>query len=180
MPLEAGQDNTVAIVAIAVSGGVALAVAVLAAVTSHYRQKDALKHDRKMRGWDDCGRALDTALTNSYAWVGGLARVQSYWKDGRNLDEPEVKTLVLEANASIQGMYAAGALLDLRFGEDSAISRAFEEMLNTVKSLAQALRPYSAGHPYSDHVTTISATQDEANQALKKFVEEAKSWRDAP
>jgi hypothetical protein len=177
--VESAQDNTVAIVAIAVSGGVALAVAILAAVTAHYRQKAVLAHDRKMRAREESIEALDAALAASFAWVGRLVRVESYWRERRDLDDPEVKTLLVETNASIQAMYAAGARLDVRFGENSAISKGFEEMLNTVRSLGQALKPYGARASFVDHAETVSETERQANDALKKFVEEAKSWRDS-
>jgi len=220
--VESAQDNTVAVVAIAVSGGVALLVAIIAALTAQRRQDAALDHDRRMRVRDqeaaqrrqeaalehdrrmrvrdqeaalqreeaalahdrkmrireESIEALDAALTASFAWVGRLVRLESYWKERRDLDDPEVKALAVETNASIQAMYAAGARLDLRFGENSAISQAFEQMLNTARSLAQALQPYAARASFVDHAETVSETERQANDALKKFVEEAKSWRD--
>jgi hypothetical protein len=45
--VNGASDNTVAIVAIVVSGGVALLAAILAPITAHFRQKTALKAERK-------------------------------------------------------------------------------------------------------------------------------------
>ena len=71
--MEAGQENTVAIVAIAVSGGVSLFVAVLAAIGAHWRQGKALTeertrlelqlaHDRQLADLDGVRQLFDDCL----------------------------------------------------------------------------------------------------------------------
>lgn len=67
------QDNTVAIVAIAVSGGVGLAAAVIAPIAAHFRQKAALReeadrldrqlaHDRLVRDLEELRQRLDEVV----------------------------------------------------------------------------------------------------------------------
>jgi hypothetical protein len=87
------QDNTVAIVAIAVSGGVALVAAVLAPLTAHYRQRTALReeserldrqlaHDRLLRDLAELRERVDEVVAMGEAALSAVCTARLHFNDG--------------------------------------------------------------------------------------------------
>lgn len=87
------QDNTVAIVAITVSGGVALIAAVLAPLTAHFRQKTALReeserldrqlaHDRLIRDLAELRERVDEVVAMGEAALSAVCTARLHFNDG--------------------------------------------------------------------------------------------------
>ena len=87
------QDNTVAIVAIAVSGGVGLVAAVLAPLAAHFRQKTALQeesdrldrqlaHDRRLRDLAELRERVDEVVAMGEAALSAVCTARLHFNDG--------------------------------------------------------------------------------------------------
>jgi hypothetical protein len=176
--VEGAQDNTVAIVAIAVTGGVSLAVALIAAIFAHYRQKADFGHERKMRTREDGTAALDTAIMESYAWMRRLVALETRWREGKPLTGTESEVIVREANEGNMAVGAAGARLEMRFGQDSAIATTYEALWDTMATYAESLKPYTEDAAWTDHGREVHKREEEADAALAEFVRAAKAWLD--
>ena len=87
-------DNTVAIVAIAVSGGVALIAAIIAPVAAHFRQKRALEaeakrlreqlaHDRHLRDTEDARARVDEVIDMGEAALSAVCEARLSFNAGQ-------------------------------------------------------------------------------------------------
>lgn len=88
------EENSVAIVAIAVSGGVALVAAVIAPVAAHYRQKKALQeeserlnrqlaHDRLLRDLEELRERVDEVVSMGEAALSAVCSARDHFNNGR-------------------------------------------------------------------------------------------------
>jgi hypothetical protein len=88
------QDNTVAIVAIAVSGGVALAAAFIAAISAHFRQKATLRqeseglnrqlaHDRLLRDLAELRERVDEVVAMGEAALSAICSARIHFNERR-------------------------------------------------------------------------------------------------
>lgn len=87
------QDNTVAVVAIAVSGGVALIAAVLAPLAAHFRQRTALQeeserldrqlaHDRLIRDLGELRERVDEVVAMGEAGLSAVCTARLHFNAG--------------------------------------------------------------------------------------------------
>jgi hypothetical protein len=87
------QDSTVAIVAIAVTGGVGLAAAVIAALSAHCRQRAALRaegerldrqlaHDRLLRDLEELRERIDEVVAMGEAALSAACTARSHFDAG--------------------------------------------------------------------------------------------------
>lgn len=136
-------DNTVAIVAIAVSGGVALVAAIIAPAAAHFRQKKALTaaadrqaqqlaHDRLLRDLEDARNRFDEVIDRGESALSSVfeARLAYNAKDQQACDDH-----LWNARNSLGEYGYKERRVRLRIGHDHALI----SCLATYREAAQSL-----------------------------------------
>jgi hypothetical protein len=137
--IESAQDNTVAIVAIAVSGGVALLSALVTPITAHYRQKAANAAERGLNDLAELRTILDAGaeelqrLTNELMVLGTLLRRGT----PTSLDALKSKSQV--SRSKIWPMYRAAERLQIRLGPDAHVTTALREGATALDAALNAI-----------------------------------------
>jgi hypothetical protein len=192
---EAGQDNTVAIVAIAVSGGVSFAIALLAAYAAGRRQNRALKsegrrqaeqltaererlteqlaHDRELNDLEGVRRLLDECM----AWIAEMGaravQAEEVLEDNRSsqaLSAPAAEALERDlepAWLARPGGAHLYARLGLRFPRDSAIPREFQAWYLSVNTMLEVVRDTGPQDPVAALDQTAALRQDSVAVLLR-------------
>jgi hypothetical protein len=137
------QDNTVAILAIAVSGGVALIAAVLAPLAAHNRQKRALwaesdrqarqlAHDRLLRDLEDARTRLDEVIDMGEAALSAICEARLISNAGK---QPASNDQLSQARQSLGHFGYKERRVRLRLGHDHRLISVLAEYRLAVQSL---------------------------------------------
>jgi hypothetical protein len=144
------QDNTVAIVAIAVSGGVALIAAALAPLMAHFRQRTALReeserlgrqlaHDRLLRDLEELRERVDEVVAMGEAALSAVCSARLHFNDS-DLDDCGKE---LRQASECLGQYGfKERRVMLRTGQDHPLVDALTRFRQRVQALSNLVKSH--------------------------------------
>jgi hypothetical protein len=178
-PLMAG-DNTVAIVAIAVTGGTAVLTALIAAVTAHRRLIRQLAHERLVKELEDARASLDHAAIGLSDFGDSVRRMLEDWA---NYGRASISQNAYDRLDELSNRMAAeGERLAIRFGEDHRVTQSYYIPVRTAVALQDFIRtergpePESAGWSRDERGRRGEELSRSFNGARRQFVEAATAY----
>jgi hypothetical protein len=129
-PMEP-DSNTVAIVAIAVTGGTALLTALVAAATAHRRQTTQLAHERLVRDLDEARKSLDEAAITLNRFFFTITDVVGDWIHRDHLAREKYAA----AQERLAEVVIEGERLRLRFGVNHPVADSYWDAHETCRRL---------------------------------------------
>lgn len=157
-----------------VAAGIAIAVAILAAVTAQRRLRQQLAHDRELRDLEALRAVLDESASALAEATLALARLVRLWSRRVPDEDPRVSEASAAQRASVRAVRAAIYRLAMRLPSNDPVVQKFEQTYSALDVIAGLQQRLAPNEPYEQWYPQIQEASQRVEEHRQRFLEAAR------